>query len=463
MRFAILFCTLMIALLLTGNTAGAEKCYVELNGGVGEWKGPCKDGKSYGSGVAEFLNFTYEGPAKDGRAHGEAGLRFDNGANVRGNFDHGAPQGRFEGMDADGDRINGEFRLGADGRRRLTYMGSDPQDEQTPPAQGAASAREEPLARKCYLDNGRESLEWSGPCGEDGRAEGNGTATDPDGVTYTGSAKGGTPHGRGSIRDANGRLLYEGGYRNGFPHGRGTVLDEDGKYYVSNFDMGDPVGEMTPVDGAAPDESRPETVSDTDAGAGEGAPPGVDGESDPNEDANYDAALKALDGDGRAVRSETPGDSYGAKLQELDDSEKRARLKEAQDYLRKIELEKQRRSEALKAELRKKADAIEAKKIEKWNKLYKPHKNVNPDRSPAPVETQRTNWHSLADTLRQSMEKLDKRVKEINRRRERQRQQYLREVREERRRREAERRRKTRIPLPMGGYSDDCPPPGPVC
>ena len=204
-------------------------------------------------------------------------------------------------------------------------------------------------------------------------------------MTYTGSAKGGMPHGRGSIRAADGRLLYEGGYRNGFPHGRGTVLDEDGKYYVSNFDMGDPVGKMTPVDGAVSDESRPQTVSDTDAGAGEGAPREVDGEVDPNEDASYDAALEALDGDGRSARSETPGDSYGARLKELDESEKRARLKEAQDYLRKIELEKQRRSEALKAELRKKADAIEAKKIEKWNKLYKPDKNVNPDSDIPPL------------------------------------------------------------------------------
>ena len=441
MKYAILISAL-IALLVTGNTARAEKCYVELNGGLGEWKGPCKDGKAYGTGVAYFPKLTYEGRASDGRVQGEAELHFHKGGSVRGNFHLGDAQGLFEGMDAEGDRIAGEFRMGEDGKRYLTYSGIDPQVDRTPPAQGAASAREEPLARKCYLENGRDSLDWSGSCGKDGRAEGNGTATDPDGMTYTGSAKGGMPHGRGSIRDANGRLLYEGGYRNGFPHGRGTFLDEDGRYYVSDFDMGDPVGEMTPVDGAAPDENRPEYAGDTDDGAGDGAPRGADGEDGLKEDAGYEAALENLDGDGLA-RKAKPDDDYEAKLSEMEESEKRARLKEAQDYLRKIDLEKQRRSEALKAELRKKADAIEAKKIEKWNKLYKPNDMINRARKPAPVETQRTQWHSLADTLRESMQKLEKRVNQIKRQRERQRQQYLREVREERRRREAERRRRT--------------------
>ena len=325
-----------------------------------------------------------------------------------------------------------EFRLGDDGKRYLTYLGNDRQVDQKSPAQGAASAREEPVARKCYLENGRESLDWSGPCDKDGKAYGNGKATAPDGMTYTGSAKGGMPDGRGSIRSADGQLLYQGGYKNGFPHGRGTFLDEDGRYYVSDFDNGDPVGEFTPVDGAASDESRPETVSDTHDGAGEAAPRGADGEGDLTEDADYDAALKALDGGDGVVHAKTPDDSYGAKLMELEESEKRERIEEAlklEDHFRKKDLEKQRRSEALKAELRKKADAIEAEKIQKWNKLYKPDKKINRERNPAPVETKRTNWHSLADSLRKSMQNLEKRVNQIKRQRERQRQKYLREER----------------------------------
>ena len=456
MKKAILLCALIVFFLM-GNTARAETCFVELNGGFGEWKGPCKDGKAYGTGVAYFPNLTYEGPASGGRAHGRAELRFNNGGHARGDFNHGAAHGQFVGEDAEGDRIVGEFRLGDDGKRYLAYLGNDRQVDQTSPAQGAASAREEPVARKCYLENGRESLDWSGTCDKDGKAYGNGKATAPDGMTYTGSAKDGMPDGRGSIRSADGQLLYQGGYKNGFPHGRGTFLDEDGRYYVSDFDNGEPVGDITPVDGVASDESRPETVSDTHDVADEAAPRGEDGEGDLTEDADYDAALNALDGGGRVVHAKTPDDSYGAKLKELEESEKRERIEEAlklEDYFRKKDLEKQRRSEALKAELRKKADAIEAEKIQKWNKLYKPDKKINRKRNLAPVETKRTNWHSLSDSLRNSMQKLEKRVNQIKRQRERQRQKYLREER----RREAEWRRRTtpggggrRIPLPMAG------------
>ena len=371
MKKAILLCTLIVFFLM-GNTARAETCFVELNGGFGEWKGPCKDGKAYGTGVAYFPNLTYEGPASGGRAHGRAELRFKQGGHARGDFNHGAAHGQFEGIDAEGDRIVSEFRLGDDGKRYLTYLGNDRQVDQKSPSQGAASAREETDAHNCRLEVEGKSLDWSGHCNKDGKAEGNGQATAPDGMTYTGSAKGGIPDGRGAIRSADGQLLYQGGFKNAAPHGRGTFLGEDGKYYVANFDYGYQVGEARSVLGDDSDELRPENMSDTHAVADEAAPRGADDEGDLTEDADYDAALKALDGGDGVVHAKTPDDSYGAKLTELEESEKRERIEEAQNYLRKKDLEKQRRSEALKAELRKKADAIEAKKLKRWNERLIP-------------------------------------------------------------------------------------------
>ena len=84
MKNAILFCALIVFIFLMGNTAQAEECYLELRGGVGKWKGPCKDGEAYGTGFATFPNGTYSGSAKDGRAHGRGKMRFQDGIHLEG-------------------------------------------------------------------------------------------------------------------------------------------------------------------------------------------------------------------------------------------------------------------------------------------------------------------------------------------------------------------------------------------
>ena len=332
MKYAILPCALF-AFLLMGSTAWAEKCSVELNGGLREWKGPCKDGEAYGTGVADFPKLTYEGPARGGRAHGRAKLRFKKGGYAVGNFHHGAAHGQFEGEDAEGNRIVGEFRLAEDGNRYLMYSIDDRQFDQKSAAQGPAPVREEPVARACYLEANGELLDWSGPC-KDGKAEGNGTATAADGMTYTGSAQDGKPHGQGTLISASGQMLYQGGYKKGVPHGRGTFLGPDGRYYVSYFDHGEQVGERIPVHGFASDESSPESAGETEAGVEEAALP----------DADEDGDLK----------------DYDRELTELEEHERQleieARFAEKQ---REAEL----RSEPHKAELREKAAAIEEKKV----------------------------------------------------------------------------------------------------
>ena len=354
MKKAILFCALT-ALFLTANPARAETCFVKLNDGWGEWKGPCKDGKAYGTGVAYFPNLTYEGPAQDGLAQGQGELRFKKGGVVRGNFHRGAAQGQFEGTGAEGDRIVGEFRLGEDGKRHLSYSGADRHVDQKLNAQDAARAA--PAARECRLEIGDGYLDWSGQC-KDGKAHGNGQAVAPDGITYAGSAEEGKPHGHGTVTSASGQMLYQGGYRDGVPHGRGTFLDDDDKYYVADFENGWQVSEEIPTHGFASEESPPENAGDTDILAGGAALPGLDEGGNQEDEDGYEAAVNALDGGGGVVRAGIPDDDYDAKLTELD----RREALEIEARFREKQLEAESRSEAIKAEIRKEEAAKDAKK-----------------------------------------------------------------------------------------------------
>ncbi len=354
MKKAILFCALT-ALFLTVNTARAETCFVKLNDGWGEWKGPCKDGKAYGTGVAYFPNLTYEGPAQDGLVQGQGELRFKKGGVVRGNFHRGAAQGQFEGTDAEGDRIVGEFRLGEDGKRHLSYSGADRHVDQKLNAQDAARAA--PAARECRLEADGKFFDWSGPC-RDGKAHGNGRATLSGGMTYAGSAKDGILEGYGTVTSASGQMLYQGGYRDGAPHGRGTFLGDDDRYYVSDFDDGHEVGERIPAQDFASGESPPENADDTDTLDEQAALPGLDEDGDQEGDDGYEAALGTLDGGDGVVRAATTDDDYDAKLTELD----RREALEIEARFREKQLEAERRSEAIKAGIREEEAAKDAKK-----------------------------------------------------------------------------------------------------
>ena len=423
MKKAILFCALT-ALFLTVNPAWAETCFVELNGGWGEWKGPCKDGKAYGTGVAYFPNLTYEGPVQDGRAQGQGELRFKKGGVVRGNFHRGAAQGQFEGTDAEGDRIVGEFRLGEDGKRRLLYLGTDQHVDQKLNAQDAAPARAAPAARECSLEVGSESLYWSGQC-KDGRAHGNGQAVAPDGMTYTGSAEEGKPHGYGTLTSASGQMLYQGGYRDGVPHGRGTFLGDDGRYYVADFEYGWQVGEEKPVHGFASDESRPEDAAQ-----------GLDGEGDWQENTKYDAAVRALDGTDGVVRATIPDDDYDAKLTELESHE----ALEIEARFREKQLEAERRSEAIKAGIREEEAAKDAKKRRSRAALDQEAKEYW-ERELGSSETRRPRKSSFGDRLNKSIKNT---IKWMKNKREQYKQKKLYQKRKQKKKLEQKRKRQQR-------------------
>ena len=414
MKKAILFCVLT-ALFLTVNTASAEECYLELRGGVGKWKGPCKDGEAHGTGSATFPNGTYAGSAKDGRAHGRGKMRFQDGIHLEGEFRNGEIHGLHVGKDAEGNPIIGELQMEGDGQRRLIFFSDHRQADEKKPAQEAASgesrpedageakaaageaaasgatgggeparqvesappdtsgppgretsspgvatapARAAPAARECRLEADGKFFDWSGPC-RDGKAHGNGRATLSGGMTYAGSAKDGILDGYGTVTSASGQMLYQGGYRDGAPHGRGTFLDDDDRYYVSDFDDGHEVGERIPAHDFASGESPPENAGDTDTLAGGAALAGLDEDGNLEGDDGYEAAVDALDGGDGVVRAATPDDDYDAKLAEL---ERREAL-EIEARFREKQLEAESRSEAIKAELRKKAKAKEAEKL----------------------------------------------------------------------------------------------------
>ena len=436
MKNVILLCT-VIALFLTGNTARAETCQLELRGGIGDWEGPCKDGKAHGKGVARLPSGTYEGEARDGHADGQGEWRQNDGGRYRGGFRDGKEHGYGESRDAEGDWYEGQF---ADGKPNgqgtggssegVTYTGTwrdgEPEGQsesaaapgrEAARAPGAAtgdvSARAASRPQRCKLEANGEFLDWSGPC-KDGKAHGNGQATASDGVTYRGSAQGGKPSGHGTLTSAGGQLLYQGEFQNGFPHGRGTVLGEDGKYYVSEFEAGHEVGErsaMQRVDGAATGVARPASTAGGDEG-------GVE------DDSNYGKALEALDGEDGVVHVAIPDDEYGAKLTELErrEAERRA-TKEARKAERFAEETKRKIDEEFAAKQR---AAFEAERKRRDERLLQ--MGIKARQRILGLEgTQSPSGSSSGENLQRALKKTMRQIERFNRQRERQRREYERQ------------------------------------
>ncbi len=498
MKKAVLFCALTVFSL---NTASAEECYLELRGGVGAWKGPCKDGEAYGTGFATFPNGTYAGEAKDGRAHGPGKWRMEDGLYLEGEFRNGDVHGRHAGKDAQGNPIVGELQMGQDGKRQLIFLRDDRQADEKKPSQEAASgesrpedageakaaageaaasgaagggeperqvesaapgssdspvaatsppgdaaatapARAAPAARECRLEADGKFFDWSGQC-KDGKAHGNGRATLSGGMTYTGSAEDGKLDGYGTVTSASGRMLYQGGYRDGAPHGRGTFLHDDDRYYVSDFDDGHEVGERILAQDFASGESPPENAGDTDTLAGGDALPGLDEDGDQEDEDGYEAAVNALDGGDGVVRAATPDDDYDAKLAEL---ERREAL-EIEARFREKQLEAERRSEAIKAGIREEEAAKDAKKRRSRAPLDRKVKKYW-ERELGSSGTKRSRGRTSSDNFGgfgKALERLHKTIKErekLERQLERNRQALRKKRKARKRERELEQKRK---------------------
>ncbi len=473
-RFILLYA--LFIFILTGSGAWAECELKAWDGdagrGVGVWTGPCSDGKAYGKGRAVGENWTYEGGAQEGSASGQGTWRLDDGGSYSGAWREGIPHGTGIMVDSEGDRRTGEFRYGKlhgrgsgssprDGHFTGEWRDGRPVHKEDPRDAGARKgeydsreaggrARAVPVASKCRLDTGGESLEWRGPC-SDGKAYGNGGATASDGTKYTGSARNGEPHGYGTLTSAGGRLIYQGDYRNGTPHGRGTFRGQDGLYYITRFDNGKEVGERTPVQGTGPKGFSPKKAGGTDPwgdkAVDEGDPwdEGVrerehdsrEAGAGPADDYDNEAAIEALDG---VVRVAIPNnDGYAERLTELERKEAEAHLtaiaRESERFAKEVEKKVKEELAAerhanFKAEQKRRREALDAaarRGAESLNKFL--------ESAPRQGGAEKPLW---SRRLKRNMDRLNKRARQwLKDRREQQR----REARERERRQALERKR----------------------
>ena len=353
MRWAVVPCAVLAVLLIVSG-ARAEFCELKLeNGFVGVWRGPCKEGTPYGKGELTYDGKTYKGVAedgknglmrfsldKDGRNAGErlGGVRRDRGKPAE-DAEAGAPPASaatrekygFRNYSAGGDNAGGRDRgEPAEAGDAGTSPASAPTRSPETPAPGGAVAGKpvgvDPAAAPCKLEVGGERYDWSGEC-RDGKARGAGSATTPDGKTYTGSAKDGQRDGFGTVATPDGGY-FQGEFRNGVAHGEATFRF-DGEYYRARFENGERVGEKTPVDwaaagGADPDEAERESagrgnpqsdVWDDDMAVPNNDPWGSDGTGAQagagaeRADPEYAGAVNELEGGG-ASRLGAPDDEY---------------------------------------------------------------------------------------------------------------------------------------------------------
>ena len=176
---------------------------------------------------------------------------------------------------------------------------------------------------------------------------------------------------------------------------------------------------------SASGKNDPWAPEETAEAGSTGLQPGGEPAQDPAADGTaYDRAVaRSLGDDIGGIRGATD-DSYESKLADVERAEaERRKALEIEANFRRKEREKERRAEVLKAELRKKAEARETERLRRLNERLV----HQPTRSRTPVETKRTNWHSLADSLKKSMQNLENRVNQIKKERERQRRAYERQ------------------------------------
>ena len=307
MKWAVIPCA-VLAVLLVGSGARADSCEVNFNdGSVGVWQGTCRNGMPYGEGGLTHNGRIYDGVAEqikkdavrfrlddDGRDASELlgsrrpdgneaqkqatgqGSQPGSGGDALAGGNRGKPAEDAESGTPQPSAAREKYKF-----REYNAVGgdnadipdkSDPAENEPaeneddwappesasrnpePPAPGDAvtqrPARADPSAAPCKLEAAGTLHDWSGPCTGDGKAYGEGSATGPDGSTYTGSAQDGKRHGFGTVTTPDGGW-FQGGFRDGLPHGEGMIRHTDGKYYKVRFEYGKQVGEKVPVEYAS--------------------------------------------------------------------------------------------------------------------------------------------------------------------------------------------------------------------
>lgn len=403
MKWAVVPCAIL-AVLLFDNGAHADSCELKLeNGSVGVWHGQCRDGMPYGKGELTYNGKTYRGAVEDGKSNwvrfrledeGPGDARQFGGQRRVGSESKGPATGQDSQGRLDGSAVAGGNRgksaedveagpppASADARKTYGFREYDAvdgesrdrgepaedEDAKAPPASTAARSPEPPApdsavpdsalkeapahagpaAAPCKLEVAGKFYDWSGPCTGDGKADGEGKATGPDGSTYTGSAKNGKRHGYGTVT-APGGYWFQGRFRNGLAHGEATFRDPDGNYFRARFENGEEVGKRVPVAYASLDKGEPDNTDNTGGEAaeskqwndstgsveGEGRDPGAAtdgsgpapaGEGSVTGDPAYVAALEKLEGRRKAGPA-APDDGYVAAIGRLERREAERRM-----------------------------------------------------------------------------------------------------------------------------------------
>ena len=89
-----------------------------------------------------------------------------------------------------------------------------------------------------WYKGGGEKKDWK-YVGEikNGKPNGHGTLTKPEGSKYVGEFKDGKYHGQGTLTLTNG-TRYEGEWKDGFVNGQGTFTWSDGRKYLGEYKDG---------------------------------------------------------------------------------------------------------------------------------------------------------------------------------------------------------------------------------
>ena len=218
---------------------------------VGEWK----NGKKQGLGIYNWNNGQkYVGEWKNGEKDGLGILSFPDGRKIIGEYRKGKSwniteynkNGNITGKYVNGLKVEKRrkvvlFEREVDGV--LGWYENGDEREDTKFVGEIKNGKQNGEGTQTYPDGRKYVGEW-----KNGEYHGQGTFTSPDGNKYDGEWKDGTYHGHGTY--TFGKVKWEGDkyigeYKNGKKDGQGTYTFSDGRKYLGEFKHGKKHGQGT--------------------------------------------------------------------------------------------------------------------------------------------------------------------------------------------------------------------------